>query len=89
MPMSPEMDPMELPLKQMLAATRTTWHDIGQLLTVIMAEAQFLHRSHPDTPELQDGLEHIAKSAETIAQSLKSLYQSQVAISDLALDRSA
>ncbi len=87
MPASQDLDQLGLSLENMLSATRTSWHDIGQHLTVIMAEAQFLHRSYQNTPELQDGLERISQATESISQKLKMLYQAQVAISNQALDK--
>jgi hypothetical protein len=55
-------------------STRMTIHAIGQHLTVILAEAQFLRRDHNSTEEMREGLDQIINATYQIAEQAKTLH---------------
>jgi DNA-binding ferritin-like protein len=55
-------------------STRMTVHAIGQHLTVILAEAQFLRRDHGNMEEMRDGLDQIINATYQIAEQVKTLH---------------
>ncbi len=51
-----------------------TIHTIGQHLTVILAEAQFLRRDHGNMEEMHEGLDQIINATYQIAEQVKTLH---------------
>ncbi|GEM_PF-3187856 len=55
-------------------STRVTVHAIGQHLTIILAEAQFLRRDHSNTEEMHEGLDQIINATYQIVEKVRTLH---------------
>ncbi|MFP4437509.1 MAG: hypothetical protein ACLFVO_09700 [Chloroflexaceae bacterium] len=74
MPVPCAYDDLSSHVDALQESTRTTIHAIGQRLTVILAEAQFLRRDHNNTEEMREGLDQIINATYQIAEQVKTLH---------------
>jgi len=74
MPVPCEPDDLSSYIDTLQESTRVTVHAIGQHLTVILAEAQFLHRDHNNTEEMREGLDQIINATYQIVEKVRTLH---------------
>lgn len=65
---------MHAHVEAMQESTRVAVHAIGQHLTIILAEAQFLRKHHGNINELHAGLDQIVNATYEIVQKMKVLH---------------